>query len=551
MKETTIQLAENNARMFWEKDMLYRKWAAFHGGVYVPVSEKTPPNPYLDIANRDVVIAGKKYTLMNPAYMFRQVYEMGEKRTAVQGHLTSLKPKRPDNKPALWEEKALRSFELGKKEYIEITPVDGEPFLHFMRPLKTEKACFPCHKDQEENIGGIRGGISITVPLESYLKQDKKNINKLWKAFILIWLTGIGIILLSYKLIRQAVSTLIRSEKQKAAILDTIDKVGVGLYIIDKNYRIDYANNTMQSWFHCEINKQCYISVHKRKTPCRTCYLGEIIEQNKTLRYELDFEDKVFAVFAAPFTTQDGIPAKMEVRLDVTNQKKVEQEQRKAIAFLKEKKSAESASRAKSSFLANMSHEIRTPMNAVIGMSKLALETNLNPEQHNLISKVHISARSLLGIINDILDFSKIEADKMELEIIDFRLREVFEHVYTLIRLNAEEKGLILNIESTADVPEVLRGDPLRLKQVLTNLGNNAVKFTRNGRVDIKVKLLERQGNELKLHFSVSDTGKGMSTEQLGKLFNPFCQADNSTTRQYGGTGLGLVISQNLVRMMG
>ncbi len=551
MKETTMQLAENNARMFWEKDMLYRKWGVFHGGVYVPVSKETPPNPYLDIENRDVIIAGKEYTLMNPAYMFRQVYEMGAKQTAVKGHLTSLKPKRPDNKPAFWEEKALRSFELGKEEYIEIAPVDGESFLHFMRPLKMEKKCFPCHKDQEKNIGGIRGGISITVPLENYLKQDKKNINKLWRAFVLIWLSGIGIILISYKLIRQAVNRLIRNEKQKAAILDTIDNVGLGLYIIDKNYRIDYANNTMRSWFHCKINKQCYVSVHKRKIPCNNCHLGEIIGQNKTLHYELNFEDKVFAVFAAPFTTQEGIPAKMEVRLDITSQKKVEQEQRKAIAFLKEKKFAESASRAKSSFLANMSHEIRTPMNAVIGMSKLALETNLNPEQYNLISKVHISARSLLGIINDILDFSKIEADKMELERVDFRLREVFEHVYTLIRLKAEEKGLILNIECATDIPEILRGDPLRLRQILTNLGNNAVKFTRHGRIDIKVNLLEQQENKLKLHFFVADTGKGISPEQLDTLFQAFCQAENSTTRQYGGTGLGLVISQNLVRMMG
>ncbi|MCI5168509.1 MAG: response regulator, partial [Candidatus Electrothrix sp. GM3_4] len=125
------------------------------------------------------------------------------------------------------------------------------------------------------------------------------------------------------------------------------------------------------------------------------------------------------------------------------------------------------------------------------------------------------------------------------------------EHVYTLIRLKAEEKGLILNIECATDIPEVLRGDPLRLRQILTNLGNNAVKFTRHGRIDMKVNLLEQQENKLKLHFFVSDTGKGMSREQLDTLFQAFCQAENSTTRQYGGTGLGLVISQNLVRMMG
>ena len=536
----------------YHKELVFRTWASMHGGIYVPVSSETPPNPYLaKVPERDVTTpSGKQLTLMNGAYMARQVQELGDRKYGQKGHTTSLKPIRPENAPDDWERKALNEFETGKKEAFDIAPIGDEPFLRLMMPHIVEKGCLKCHVEQSYKVGDIIGGISVSTPWMPVKEAISGSLSYGALTHGGIWLMGILGLAWSRQSVRKqlqvrehAEEKLVNAFKLQRQFLDT---AATGIFTVDTNRVVTSVNDEFVRLTGFEKNevlgKRCDFMLNE---PCReVCRLFDPGSEGIVFRQQCELKtktgDKRIVLKNASLTSDmnQGVVGGVESFVDITD-------------LIEARSSAEKASQAKSQFLANMSHEIRTPMNGIIGMTDLALGTDLNEEQREYLEAVKISANSLLSIINDILDFSKIEAGKLELLPIDFSLRDCVANTLTTLAVIADKAGLELVYEIPVEIPDAVNGDPGRLRQIFVNLVGNAIKFTHKGEVSVRAKMERRDDSGMILQFLITDTGIGIPKEKQARIFDSFEQADGSTTRQYGGTGLGLAVSSQLIHMMG
>ena len=332
-----------------------------------------------------------------------------------------------------------------------------------------------------------------------------------------------------------------------------VESSGPMLWIRASDRTISYANRAACEMLQVEVDRLLgapLATIDPRATPETLGALGDAAREagrplHVTSRFRRNDGDLRDVAITVSLAVQDHEEIFVAGFNDVTDQKSAWREVRR------DKEMAEQATRMKSDFLANMSHEIRTPLNAVIGLSHLALKTDLSPRQREYLTKVHSAGQHLLGIVNDILDFSKIEAGKMEIEEAEFDLEKLLTGVSDLITPKSNAKGLELVFDVAPEVPTMLVGDSLRVGQILINYANNAVKYTEDGEVVVSVRVQENGPAGLLLRFAVTDTGIGLTEEQQARLFQSFEQADSSTTRKYGGTGLGLAISRKLAELMG
>jgi len=511
LKDNVIQAAVIQARASFEKDVLYRRWNSMHGGVYVPVTDTTLPNPYLEVPIRDITMpSGDLYTMINPAFMTRQVHELGKETANIYCHITSLIPIRPENAADPWETTALLAFEEGETEVSSIEIFEGEEYLRFMRPLITEQSCLKCHAKQGYQEGDIRGGISTAIPMEPFYNIALKQIQGLFTIHFSLWFLGLVSIVLWVRRLNQGT-------KERDLIQQELHKSNEELErrVITRTSELASANKELEK--HYEHLEELVLDRTNDLEKSRKAALS-IMQDVDSLRQQ----------------AEDAL-TKLEVS---------ENELRKS------KETAEAASQAKSAFLANMSHEIRTPMNAILGFSRLLRQDpSISTKQKEKLDTILNSGEHLLDLINDVLNMSKIEAGRITITPSTFDLHMLLNNLDSMFVHRMASKELHFSFLIDENVPRYVVADENKIRQIFINLLENALRFTQVGRVSFQALIGQMFQEKFELIAEVEDTGRGIAEDEKDKIFEVFEQASRSQ-KVSGGTGLGLAICKHYIELM-
>ena len=582
--------AKTEAIANFNKDQAIRLWATSHGGVYVPTDSATPPNQYLShIKERDIETkGGKKLTLMNPAYMVRQLNEHFARDYGIVGHITSLKLLRPENKPDAWERKALEQFEKGIKEIGEYDTINGVRYYRLIQPMEIVPGCLKCHGYQDYKVGDVRGGVSVSIPMREIDIHKKSEKTKTALIDGIIWIIVSIIIFTGFIKAKEAIkikenADQLLSEKnneilEKNEQLENFNKE-LESQVAERTVELNKAKDHLEKFFSLvpalvtiaspdgyltnlnpewekvlgytveELESKPYqFLIHPDDIEPTNLEVAKQLQGSTTVNFNNRYrhKDGSYRWFEwKAFASEDGLL--FAAARDTTESKHAEQK------LIIAKEHSEESDRLKSAFLANMSHEIRTPMNGILGFAEILKEPNLtDKQQQEYIQIIETSGIRMLSIINDIIDISKIEAGLMEVHLKESNINDQLEYILTFFKPEAEKKGIQLTVNNSLPGYEaIIITDSEKVCAVLTNLVKNAVKFTSEGSIEFGYNLVETDNYPSLLEFYVKDTGHGIPKNRQTAIFERFIQADIIDNMVQQGAGLGLSITKAYIAMLG